>query len=506
MKIERTKNAVRNIFFGTLYKMISILLPFTTRTAMIYVMGSEYVGLSSLFSSILSFLSLAELGIGSAIVFSMYKPIAEDDRDTICALLNLYKRLYRYIGSIILSIGLLLIPFLRYIVKGGCPSDVNFYILYGIYLFNTVISYWLFGYKQSLLSAFQRNDIISKRSMILDTLLYTFQIIALILSRNYYIYIIWLPIFTIVKNVVNSLIVDKMYPDYKCIGEIDKSLKISIQKKTIALFGTKANSIVMHAADNLVISAFLGLRMVGKYGNYYCIINYVTGFLSIIYSSLTAGLGNSLVVESVEKNYKDFEVLNFINSWIVMFCTTCLLCLYQPFMRIWVHEPLMLDNYVVFLLVVYFYIYSIRRLGLTYKDAKGIWWEDRFRPYVMMIVNVIGNIYMVQIIGIYGVVLSTIFGMLVAFPWETYTIFKYIFNRSAKQYYKKMGVYTVVTVIIAVITFLICNTFGDTAMDIILRLIICAIVPNILFVGFFYRKHEFKESIKKIASYRKRNL
>lgn len=498
MKIERTRNAARNVVFGTLYKAVTILFPFAMRTVMLYIMGSEYVGLNSLFTSILSFLSLAELGVGTALVYSMYKPIAEDDDATICALLNLYRKLYRWIGIIIAVIGVALIPFLPYLVKSDCPPDVNLYILYGIYLFNTVISYFMYGYKQSLLTAFQRSDIISKRSMTMQILMYVFQIIALILFKDYYIYIIWMPIFTIATNIANAVIVDKMFPQYKCRGNVSKEISNSIKKKVLALFGTKANSIVLHAADNIVISAFLGLVMVGKYGNYYYIMNSIIGVMTIIYDSLTAGLGNSLETESVEKNYKDFKVLSFMNAWLVAFCSTSLLCLYQPFMRIWVHEELMFGMDVVVLLVAYFYIYQIRRIVLTYKDAGGIWWEDRFRPYIVMVTNIAGNLVLVQFVGIHGVIISTIFSMIISIPWENYTVFAYVFFRSSKEYYKQLLIYILATILVSSVTYLLCIWIPEGVIGLIIRAIICIIVPNLLFCLFFYKSEEMKSSKKLI--------
>lgn len=494
MKLQRTKNATRNIAYGIMYRIIAILLPFVVRTVILYIMGADYVGLNSLFTSILSFLSLAELGVGSALVYSMYKPIAEDDNETICALLGLYKKLYRYIGTIILVIGVALIPFLKYLVKSDCPTDINLYILYVIYIFNTIISYWLFAYKQSLLIAFQRSDIISKRSMAIQLSMYVMQIIVLIIFRNYYAYIIWLPISTVITNLVNSIIVDRMFPQYKCKGKISKDLEQSIKKKVTALFGTKANAIVMHAADNIVISAFLGLTMVGKYGNYYYIMNSIIGIMTIIYNSLTAGLGNSLETESLNKNYRDFNVLSFLNSWIVMFCTTSLVVLYQPFMRIWVHEKLMFKMDMVILLGIYFYIYQIRRIVLTYKDAAGIWWEDRYRPYIMMAVNLVGNLLMVQFIGINGVVLSTIIGMLISLPWENYTVFKYIFKCSSFHYYIKLMKYICLTIICSATTWLISCIFPDGVIGLFFKAVCCIIIPNVLYWFAFRNTHEFTDT------------
>lgn len=505
MEKNRTKNATRNAAFGVAYKMVTILSPFIIRTVMIYIMGTEYVGLNSLFTSILSFLSLAELGIGQALVYSMYRPIADGDKESICALLKLYRKLYRIIGIIIMAVGLALLPFLKYLVSGDIPDDVNLYVLYLIYLFNTTISYWLFGYKQSLLTAHQRSDIISKRSLVVQTGMYVAQIIVLFLFKNYYTYIILLPIFTIITNFANSVIVDKMYPEYKCVGTVDKDVEKSIRKKVLALFGTKANSVVMHALDNIVISAFLGLVMVAKYGNYYYIMNAITGIMTVIYSSLTAGLGNSIALDKKDKVYKDFKTLSFMNAWIVTFCSVSLLCLFQPFIKLWVGEDLMLSMDIVILLVIYFYVYDIRRIVLTYKDAGGIWWEDRIRPYVMMAVNLVGNLIMVQYIGLYGVILSTIIAMCVSWPWENYTLFRYVFDRSSLSYYKDLLIYIITAGGSCIASYFVCQFLPDGIVGLLLRSVVCVIVPNAIFILFFHKTEEFGEMKGKVRSMLRRS-
>ena len=495
MKIARTKNAVRNIIFGFIYQVVSVLLPFFVRSAMIYYMGSEYVGLSSLFSSILSFSNLAEMGVGSALTFSMYKPIAEDDNDTVCALLNLYRKLYRYIGIIILAAGLLMMPFLKYLIKADCPADFNIYILYAIYLLNTSISYLMFGYKQSLLVAFQRSDIISKRTMIFQFLMNAIQLAVLWLFRNYYIYIIFLPIFTLLTNISNVYIVKRMYPQYTCKGRIGKAIETSIKKKVLALFGTKANSIVMHAADNIVISAFLGLTMVGKYGNYYYIMNSLIGLMTIIYNSLTAGLGNSLELETEDKNYGDFKVLSFLNIWVTTVFSACLLCLYQPFMDLWLGSELLFGMDIVVLLVLYFYIYQMRRIVLTYKDAGGVWWEDRFRPYVVMTVNLVANILMVQVIGLDGVVISTLVSMIISVPWENYTVFKYIFHRSSKAYYWQSAKYVLTSCLVGAVSYAACLRMPMGWYGLILRGVVCMILSNLMIILLYRKTFEFQKSL-----------
>ena len=212
MKIERTKNTLRNIVFGFCYRLLNIILPFISRTAILYILGEQYLGLSSLFTSILSFLSLAELGVGGAMVYSMYKPIAENDTTTIRALLNLYRKFYRAIGTVIFVIGLCLTPFLRLLIHESLPQNINIYILYLLYLLNAVLSYWLFAYKSAVLQAFQRNDVESKIAMFITPLSYAVMLGTLFLTRNYYAYIIWLPIFTTITNVIRLIYVYKNFP------------------------------------------------------------------------------------------------------------------------------------------------------------------------------------------------------------------------------------------------------------------------------------------------------
>ena len=506
MKINRTKNTVRNIVFGSGYRMLNMILPFFSRTVILYVLGEKYLGLSSLFTSILSFLSLTELGIGGAMIYSMYKPIAENDYNTINALLNLYRRFYRVIGGIVLGLGLCLLPFLKVLVREELPGNVNLYILYLIYLFNAVLSYWLFAYKNALLQAYQRNDVDSKIAMVITPASYVVMLGCLFLTKNYYAYVIWLPIFTIITNLWRSSYVNKHFPELHPQGEVDTELRASITKKVKALIGTKLNTVVLHASDNIVMSAFLGLTVIAMYGNYYYIMNSIMGFLGICYSSMTAGLGNSIELETKDKNYKDFLKLSFMNAWLVGFCTVCLVCLYQPFMQLWVGKKLMFPVEIMLLFGVYFYVYQMRKIPVTYKDAAGIWWEDRYRPYVCMTVNLVFNIILVQVIGISGIIISTVLSLLVSIPWENYTIFKYVFERSSREYYFKTLVYALEMLLAGLLTYWICGFIGGGIGGLLVRLILCILVPNICFVLVNYKRPEFKQTTELILRIMKKRM
>ena len=471
------------------------------RTVLLYILGVEYLGLNSLFTSLLSFLSLAELGVGNAMVYAMYKPVAQDDTEAICALLKLYKKLYQIIGLIILTIGLILLPFVEHLVNGSYPSEINPYLLYLIYLFNTVISYFMFGYKQSILMAFHRNDYINKRATILRLLMYGSQAIILFWFRNYYLYIIILPMYTIATNVANSIIVDKLYPQYKCRGNVPKDVSEKIKRNVLSLIGNKLSDIVLNSSDNLIISIFIGLSMVAMYDNYYYVFNAVVGVALIIYNSLTAGIGNSIELESIEKNYRDFKVLTFLNFWFVTWCSVCLICLLQPFMRIWVGEKLMFSNTVVILFGVYFYIFQSEKIVLTYKDAAGLWWQDRFRPYVVMGINLILNVITVRKIGVYGVILSTIVSLIISVPWSSYILHKYLFHVRFITYVPVYFKYAIQAVITGGITYYFCNLINEGQyIQLILRFLICCIVPNIIFLILNIRNPELKISIYKLKS------
>lgn len=494
MKISRTKNARAGIVTGLLSKLLHMGMPFITRTALLYILGTEYLGLNGLFSSLLSFLSLAELGVSNALVYSMYKPVAEEDEKTVCALLNLYRKLYRMVGMVILAAGLACVPFLQHFISGDVPPDVNLYVLYAIYLGNTVISYFLFAYRSSLLSAHQRLDITNVIETTVSAVIWVLQIIMLLIFRSYYAFVIFMPLSNIVGNFVRLYYTNKLYPQYKPRGKVAPELEASIYKKIRALLGAKISTTVLQSSDNLVISAFLGLTMVTIYGNYFFLMNSIGGFLAIVFSVILPGVGNSLVTETMEKNYRDFKKFVFLNNWIVGWCAVCFLCLYQPFIRLWVGKDLMLPFSVVVLIVVYFILYQGRKVVITYKDAAGLWWEDRFRPFVMAGTNLISNLIMVQFIGIWGIVLSTILSLLVSIPWETYTVFKYVFKRSPKEYTLSFVQFLLVVIIACAITLWICQIASEGIAAILIRGCICVVVPNVIFFLAFRKREEFADS------------
>ena len=497
MKLERTKNAMRNMMFGTLQKCYSVLVPFITRTIFIYTLGIKYLGLNSLFGSILSVLNLAELGVGNAMVFSMYQAIATDDETRICALLKLYRRYYTIIGWVILLVGISITPIIPNLIKSDVPSDVNIYILYLMNLGATVLTYWLYSYMNSLFTAFQRGDVASKISICISVITTILQICVLVFLKNYYAYVTIIIGMQMVSNLVSVAVATKMYPQYRPRGDLPKLEVVAINQKIRDLFTSKIGAVVINSADTIVISAFLGLVVLAKYQNYYYLFTSIAGFVEIIFTSSMAGIGNSLLTETPEKNYFDLKKLTFIVAWIAGFCCACFLCLYQPFMTLWVGKDLLLDFSIVCCLVTYFFIYEINRVINLYKDAAGIWHEDRFRPLVTALTNLSMNLIMVQFIGLYGIILSTVLSMVfVGMPWLFHNLFTAVFDRAYfKNYILRIMQYVGVTVAVCGITYGICSAINASLLvTFCIRFIICMVIPNIMFWISYHKLPEYKQS------------
>lgn len=498
MKIERTKNATRNIFFGVILKAYQILVPFLMRTAMIYLMGVQYLGLNSLFTSVLQVLNLAELGVGSAMVYSMYKPIAEDDNATICALMKLYRTYYRVIGLVIAAIGCVLTPFIPYLIKSDVPAGINIYILYLLNLGATVLSYWLFAYKNSILQAYQRVDVVSKVTLITSTIQYGLQLFVLWAFHNYYLYVIVMLATQALTNIITAVCADRLYPQFKPKGSVDKIQVQRINQRIRDLFTSKIGTIIYDSADTIVISAFLGLTALAVYQNYFYILNAITGLIAVVFAACTAGIGNSIVMESKEKNYQDLNKFTFIITWIAGFSSVCLLCIYQPFMELWVGKDLMLSLSAVVCFVVYFFVRQFNALFNLYKDASGMWHEDRLRPLAAALANFALNLILVQFIGIYGILLSTVLAILcVGMPWLMHNLFTIIFEKKHMWHFiKKLVKYTFVVFISGVVTYFICSRFNIGIIPTILvRGVICLIVPNLIYYLTFRNTEEYNQSL-----------
>ena len=498
MNINVKKNAKRNIVFGTINRMIAVACPFITRTVLQYTLGKEYLGLGSLFNSILTILSLSELGLSEAIVYSMYKPVAEDDTSTVNSLLNFYKRTYRYIGITILLVGCILIPFLPHLISEGCPPNINLTLLFMIYVVNSSLSYFLYAYANSLIVVYQRSDLSSKINSAVTLLLTVSQVLCLILYRNYMAFALLMPLFTVINNLRIALVVKKMFPQYKCEGKISDSMRNDLKEKIKGTIIARLCGVSRNSFDNITTSAFLGLAVTAMYGNYYYIIAAVYSFMSIISTALVGGIGNHSVTRSSEQNYAELKKIDFLYMWIAGWCSVCILCLIQPFIELWMGKEMMLSFPVVIMLVVYFYSERTIDMKGLYISAQGLWDRLKIASLCEAILNIVLNVVLGKIIGLYGIILATISTIFfINNIWKTQIVFHDLFGKSKeKDYYLYHLKYFFITVFAASLSYVICQlvAIDGILLKLIYRLFICAIIPNCIYFIFYHNTKCYKEA------------
>lgn len=499
MMESRAQNTKRNLFSGLIRQGLSIIFPFFIRTLILYRLGEEYQGLNGLFTSVLAVLNLTDLGFSTAVVYILYKPVAERDFSTVCAIMSYLKKVYRIIGFVVLGIGLFILPFLQHFIKGSYPANINIYVLYMIYLANSVISYWLFAYKSALLNAMQRMDIIDNISTVTRTLMYIIQIAVLLIFENYYIYIIFLPFSTIVNNLLLEYFSRKYFPWINPGGIISANIKSDLVKQVRGIFINRIGDVARNGTDNIFLSSLVGLTAVAVYNNYFYIYSALYGISLVIANSMGASVGNSIVQESVEKNYKDMCRFTFMYAWFTGVCAICMCCLYQPFMMLWMrgNERLMLPDRDMMLFCVYFYAITMNNIRNQYINGVGVYWELRLCYVLEAVGNIALNLILGYFFGITGILLATLITIVVFnFISRNTVLFRNYFRKGMKAFYLAHSAYTVVTVVVCAITYLVCsniNLHGISGLAV--RGIICILVPNLLFLGAYCRITVFRESL-----------
>lgn len=494
--MTRTQNIRKNLIFSIIKFVTNLLLQFVLRTVLIYYMGAEYLGLNGLFTNIFSFLNLAELGIGSAIVFSMYKPIAENDIEKIKSLEHLYKKFYLIISLIVGGVGLAVTPALPYLMNGGVSVDINIYILYIMYLVYTLVGYWS-AHKRSLLFAYQRNDVENKIKTICIICMTIIQIVVLVIFKNYYLYFSISILFTLIECVWIQIIATKMFPEIKGKAQpIDSITKKEITKNVTALSMHKIGGAVVFSTDNILISTFLGVVVLGAYSNYYLITASLGSIFSLICTSLTASAGNLVASTSSDYVYDRYKKIYFMFSFLASFSTICLISLFQPFMQKWTGGgEYMLEFSTVIIISLSFYFTRMRSGVSVFKDAAGLYWQDRWKPIIESVVNLITSIVLIKLIGINGIFIGTIISTLVApFWWEPYVLYKYYFKRSVKGYFGRYLLDFLIMCASCVITYFVCSFIPDGSIWLLIaKFAVCILLSSALLVLAYLPTKEFKE-------------
>ena len=505
MRTTRTGNSIRNTFFALGSQAVQSIMAFVCRTVFINTLGKTYLGFNGLFSDILTLLSLAELGVGTAILYSMYKPAAVDDKKTLTALLNLYKKIYNTIGLMITVIGLCITPFLNYLIS-DIPNMPELSLIYILYLFNTSFSYF-FIYKKSILIVYQKSYIYSIVYIVTSIAQSILQILFLFFTKNFIIYLIIQMACTLANNIIVSIYVDKKYSFIKKYKNemVSQNLKKKIFTNVKAMFVSKLSSAIVTSTDNLLISKFVSTIVLGMYSNYTLFITLMRTIVLKVFEALTGSIGNLVATESSDRIYNTFKKIWFINFWIVGFPSAALFVLINPFIDLWIGSDYLLGIDVVFLVCLNLFMRLIRNTLITFNDSYGHFVELRIKCIAEAIINLIVSLAFVLLLnmGIHGILLGTFISNLTTNFWyEPYLLFEKKFHVGLKSYFFIFGKYLLVIVAGGALSYFLCYNviFIPGWIGFIIKLILTCLVINFIIVAAFFKTEEFKYLLEIVKS------
>ena len=497
---SRIKNTVRNALFGVGGQLLSQLMAFVYRTVFIHYLSASFLGVQGLFSNILSLLSLAELGVGNALTFSLYKPLAQKNTNKVRALMSYYARAYRLIAVVVAAIGVSLTPFLDYFIK-EVPSELkHLQVIYLLYLFDAVASYCLV-YKQSIIKADQKTYICTFYSNIISIIRYIAQIVVLVLfsagAEWTFIAILSIQIFfTIAINGFLSVKAAKLYPYIK--GSLSERLpaeeKREINQKVRAMMMHKIGSVAVNATDNLLISKFVGLIEVGLYSNYKMLISMVMSLVQQFSQAIVPSIGNLVSVTSVKKSKEVYDRLDLLNYFIYGFCAVCFFTLLNPFIEIWIGKEYLFSTGLVGVIVFNFYLNGMRQNVLAFRNALGLFWNDRYKPLIEAAINLLVSVILAKSYGIVGIFIGTMVSTVTTSMWiEPFVLYKNYFHIRLTEYWIRYVFQTLLVVAQCIgFQFLKKWLFHGTIFSFTALAIICAVFSALIFLVVFWRTQEFQ--------------
>ncbi len=493
---SRLSNSIKNISFGLLAQVSQMILGFISRTIFIRYLAVEYLGVNGLFTNILSLLSLAELGIATAISFSIYKPLAEKDEKKLAGLIHFFSKIYTRIALIIAVLGLILVPFLDNIVDHS-PKDIadNLTLIYLLFLFNTVSSYFM-QYKLILFQADQKNYIISKNNIYVFLFQNIAQIIVLVLFRNFILYLIVQSVFQLLGNFIISSKVGKHYPFLKKYKEekVDENTKKEIYNNVKSTSLVKVGGLLVNSTDNLILNYFSGLVMVGLLSNYNLLIGLASGLIMQVFSSITGSIANINAIESQEKKIETFHIINFANFWIYGLTSIAVIFLINDFIALWIGTKFMLPFSVVILLVVNFYMYGMQNAVWLFKVTFGIFKQGQYLVLLTALINLVLSFAFGFYYGLLGILIATAIARLVTNTWyDPYIVFTLGLKQNPVNYLKKYIKYLIVIAISLVVLFSINYYFPISGtVGLLWKMLLCITIPNVIIYFAYKNTAEFK--------------
>ena len=496
MSNSRISNSLKNISSGIIAQVFQMVLGFVSRTIFIKYLAIEYLGVSSLFANILTLLSVAELGITGAILFSLYKPLANNDEEGISKHIYFFKYVYVLIACFVSVIGLVLLPFLDALIDNPPDKIVKeLPYIYLLFLANSVSSY-LLAYKITLFHADQRSYVVTSKSVIISILQNLFQILSLVIFRNFFIFLSIQLVFQLVSNFYFSYLVNKHYPFLKKYASLklpaEQKKKIYNDVKNTSI--TKIGGLVLSNSSNLVVSHFSGLLTLGLLSNYAMLLALASNFISQVFSGITGSIGNINAKETIEKKRDVFNLVSFLNFWLYGFGFVCFVLLANDFINIWLGQKFLLSLSIVVALGLSFFMVGMQNAIFSFKSTLGIFKQGRFIVLITSVINLVLSIYAAEQFGVFGVLMAIVVARLVTNTWyEPYILYKYgLFEKVGKFYLSYIKYVFILALNVFIV--LLLNEFINLSGWILVVtkfLIIFFLFHLILFI-FFRKKPEYK--------------
>ena len=493
----RVNSATRNIKFGYIGQIATALVSFILRKLFIIYLDETLLGVNSLYGNVLSILNMAELGIGTALNFSLYGPVARGEKEKIKSYMQLYRKAYYIIAMVVAAIGLLLTPFLEFLVKNpGNITTRELYTYYFIFLFNTVSSYFV-AYKYSLVNAEQKNYIQTNVITITKIITVSIQMIVVVVTRNFFLFLITDAVVQLIQKIFVSRFLDNMYPYLKDknVEKLSKAESDEVWSKTKALVFHKVGDVARLQTDALIISSLIEVAMAGVVDNYNMVISTVSNFVNIIFNSVISSFGNLIATESKEKQFGMFKVYRFFASWIYGFSCVGFMVLLTPLVRIWLGDDWILVPAAVYCILIDYYFKGDRIVLSNYKTAAGVFEQDKYLALIQGAVNLILSIWLVQTpLGITGVYIGTIVSGLIANITKPVIIYKACFDMSAGSYFVDSCKYLASLIFVLVV----CNYISSIILvnlnigTFLLMAVIITVIFNGVYVVLYGRTEEFK--------------
>lgn len=497
----RTIHSINNISISIFSQVVIAVLGLIARKVFLDSLGASYLGINGLLTNVLSMLVLVEGGIAISIVYNLYKPLAEDNREKVIALIQLYKKAYGVLAIITLFISIGLYPLVGHLMKDGEPIP-HIVIIYSIFVANNILSY-LNAHKWSLINADQRGYVLTKVNLLFQVSTIITRIIVLITTQNYVLYLILELLLYAFQNVINGRIVNKRYPYIKTKKKytIDKDTKYNIIKNVKAMFFHNIGGYLVFSTDNILIASFISVATVGLYSNYTMITQQLSALVKPILEGIGASVGNLIATENNDKTFSIFKITYLINFWIYSFCIIFLYNLLEPFISWWLGDSYLLNNLTFVIILLNFYLFGMRTAIGTFKIKAGLFVQDQYVPLIEGLINLTSSIIFVKYFGLAGIFMGTTLSSIATVFWtQPCIVYKHVFNRPVWTYFINYGYYMALTITTCYITTSICNyvVVGDTFTSLIGRGVICLLIPNIIYVAIFYKNSEF-QYLKNVA-------